>query len=139
MVVSPQNGYRIKPTSNQKGKDKGRRPFALLDHPKADVKYRKNKSPYKALNIAFLPVIADTVRRLRMRCACSIMRPLSRHLATSTTRPSEGLIGREREDHRFGFRRATIFRHHQAELGLLLAALGAQQRRHPKHFSFAIP
>jgi hypothetical protein len=38
---------------------------------------------------------------------------------------NEGLIGREREDHRFGFRRATIFRHHQAELGLLLAALGS--------------
>jgi len=25
------------------------------------------------------------------------------------------------------------------KLGLLLAALGAQQRHHPKHFSFAIP
>jgi len=29
--------------------------------------------------------------------------------------------------------------HYQAELGLLLAALGAQRRHHPKHFSFAIP
>ena len=42
--------------------------------------------------------------------------------------PNEGLTGREREDHRVGFRRATIFRRHQADLGLLLAALGAQQR-----------
>jgi len=48
-------------------------------------------------------------------------------------------IGREREDHCFDFRRATIFWRHQAELGFLLAALGAQQRHHPKHFSFAIP
>jgi len=31
----------------------------------------------------------------------------------------EGLIGREREDHRFGSRRATILRRYQAELGLL--------------------
>jgi hypothetical protein len=52
---------------------------------------------------------------------------------------NEGLIGRAREDHRFGFRRVNIFRHYQADLGLLLAALGAQQRHHPKHFSFAIP
>jgi len=50
-----------------------------------------------------------------------------------------GLIGRAREDHRFGFRRATIFRQYQADLGLLLAATGAQQRHDPKHFSFAIP
>ena len=49
------------------------------------------------------------------------------------------LIGRAREDHRFGFRRANIFRQYQADLGLVLAALGAQQRHHPKHFSFAIP
>ena len=52
---------------------------------------------------------------------------------------NEGLIGRAREDHRFGFRRANIFRQYQAELGLLLAAMGAQQRHNPKHFSFAIP
>ena len=52
---------------------------------------------------------------------------------------NEGLIGRAREDHRFGFRRANIFRQYQADLGLVLAALGAQQRHHPKHFSFAIP
>jgi len=50
----------------------------------------------------------------------------------------KGLIGREREDHRFGFRRAAIFRRHQADLGLL-AALGAQQQHHPDRFSFAIP
>jgi hypothetical protein len=31
----------------------------------------------------------------------------------------------------FGFRRAAILRRHQAELGLLLAALGAQQRHLP--------
>ena len=47
--------------------------------------------------------------------------------------------GRAREDHRFGFRRANIFRQYQADLGLILAALGAQQRHHPKHFSFALP
>ena len=52
---------------------------------------------------------------------------------------NEGLIGRAREDHRFGFRRANIFRRYQADLGLLLAALGAQQRHHPQHFSFAVP
>jgi hypothetical protein len=52
---------------------------------------------------------------------------------------NERLIGRAREDHWFGFRRANIFRRYQAELGLFLAALGVQQRRHPKHFSFAIP
>jgi hypothetical protein len=50
---------------------------------------------------------------------------------------NEGLIGRAREDQRLGFRRANIFRHYQ--LGLLLAALGAQQRHHTKHFSFVIP
>jgi hypothetical protein len=41
------------------------------------------------------------------------------------------------------FRRATILRrlqaHYQADLGALLAALGAQQRHHPCHFSFALP
>jgi hypothetical protein len=52
---------------------------------------------------------------------------------------NEGLIGRAREHHRFGFRRANIFRQYQADLGLLLAAIGAQQRHNPKHFSFAIP
>ena len=39
---------------------------------------------------------------------------------------NEGLIGREREDHRFGFRRTAIFRRYQADLGLLLA-LGLEQ------------
>ena len=29
---------------------------------------------------------------------------------------NEGLIGRAREDHRFGFRRANIFRRYQADL-----------------------
>jgi len=28
---------------------------------------------------------------------------------------NEGLIGRAREDHRFGFRKANIFRHYQAD------------------------
>jgi len=58
-----------------------------------------------------------------------------------STKPSfEGLIGLEREGHRFGFRRAAIFfRRHQADLGLLLAALGAEQRHQPDPFSFANP
>jgi hypothetical protein len=37
---------------------------------------------------------------------------------------NEGLTRWEREAHRFGFRRAAIFRRYQADLGLLLAALG---------------
>jgi hypothetical protein len=60
---------------------------------------------------------------MRMRCACSTMLPLSK---ASGNVDNEGLIGRAREDHRFGFRRANIFRHYQADLGLLLAALGVQ-------------
>jgi len=63
----------------------------------ADAKYRKHAHPYKDLNIAFLPVIADTAPHpacMRMRCACSIMLPLSRALATSTTRASSGVRGR---------------------------------------------
>ena len=51
----------------------------------------------------------------------------------------EGLIGRERQDHAFDDRRASIFGRRQADLGLLLAALCAQQRQAPAHFSFAIP
>ena len=39
---------------------------------------------------------------------------------------NEGLIGRERQDHAFDYRRASIFRRRQADLGLLLAALRAQ-------------
>jgi len=56
-----------------------------------------------------------------------------------------GLIGLEREDHRFGFRRAAIFRRHQAIKkpsrpgAASLAALGAQQRHQPDRFSFANP
>ena len=38
----------------------------------------------------------------------------------------KGHIGREREDHRFGFRRAAIFRRHQADLGLLLSPPSAR-------------
>jgi len=84
-----------------------------------DAKYRKHTRPYKALNIAFLPVIADTPAvRLLYHCAATVK--------ASGDVDNEGLIERERVDHRFGFRRATIFRRHQAELGLLLAALGAQ-------------
>jgi len=56
-----------------------------------------------------------------------------------TPPPATSKIQINREDHCFGFRRATIFRRHQAELGLLLAAIDAQQRHPPKHFSFAIP
>jgi len=44
------------------------------------------------------------------------------HAATVKERGNEGLIGRAREDHCFGFRRANIFRQYQADLGLLLAA-----------------
>jgi hypothetical protein len=40
---------------------------------------------------------------------------------------NEGLIGREREDHCFSLRRVAIVLLHQADLELLLAALGAQQ------------
>jgi hypothetical protein len=104
---------------------------------RADAKYRKHTHPYKALNIALLPVVADTVGYLHEDAV-----RLLYHAATvkaSGNVDNEGLIGREREDHRFGFRRANIFRRYQAELGLLLAALGAQQRHHPKHFSLAIP
>jgi len=50
---------------------------------------------------------------------------------------NEGLIEREREDHRFGFRRAAIFQRHQAELGLFLA-LGARQQHLQDRFFFAI-
>ena len=49
---------------------------------------------------------------------------------------NEGLIGRERQDHHFGYLRASIFRRLQADLGLLLAAFGAQQRDAPAGFSF---
>ena len=52
---------------------------------------------------------------------------------------SEGLIGREREDHRVGFRGAAILRRYQAELGILLAAFGAQHLHYPKHFSLLRP
>ena len=52
---------------------------------------------------------------------------------------NEGLIGRARQDHRFGYRRASMFRRLQADLGLLLAALGAQQRHAPAGFSFLPP
>ena len=41
---------------------------------------------------------------------------------------NEGLIGREQEDHRFGFGRAAILGRYQAELRFLLDPLGAQQR-----------
>ena len=42
-------------------------------------------------------------------------------------------------DHLFGYLRASIFRRLQADLGLLLAALGAQQRHAPAGFSFLPP
>ena len=104
---------------------------------KAAAKYRKHTQPYKSLHIALLPVVADTVGCLHEDAV-----RLLYHAATvkaSGNVDNEGLIGRAREDHRFGFRRANIFRQYQADLGLVLAALGAQQRHHPKHFSFAIP
>ena len=90
-----------------------------------------------SLHIALLPVVADTVGYMHEDAV-----RLLYHAATvkaSGNVDNEGLIGRAREDHRFGFRRANIFRQYQADLGLVLAALGAQQRHHPKHFSFAIP
>jgi len=76
-------------------------------------------------------VLKGTQRRLPNKT-----RPQSKTVKASGNVDNEGLTGRAREDHRFGFRRANIFRHYQADLGLLLAALGAQQRHHPKHFSF---
>ena len=82
-------------------------------------------------------MIADTVGYLHEDAV-----RLLYHAATvkaSGNVDNEGLIGRAREGHRFGFRRANIFRQYQADLGRLLAAIGAQQRHDPKHFSFAIP
>ena len=89
------------------------------------------------LHIAILPVVADTVGYLHEDAV-----RLLYHAATvkaSGNVDNEGLIGRAREDHRFGFRRANIFRQYQADLGLLLAAICAQQQHDPKHFSFAFP
>ena len=39
----------------------------------------------------------------------------------------------------YAWGRAAIFRRHQADLGLLFATLGAQQRHYQFRFSFAIP
>jgi len=124
------------PTLRALGHQHAGRPTKRLQT-KADAKYRKHTRPFKALNIAFLPVLADTAGRLHEDAV-----RLLYHAATveaSGNVDDEGLIGREREDHRFGFRRAAIFRRHQAELELLLAALGAQQWHLPDRFSFAIP
>jgi hypothetical protein len=88
----------------------------------ADAKYRKHTRPYNALHIAFLPVIADTAGYLHEDAV-----RLLYHAATvkaSGNVDNEGLIGRERDDPRFGFRRVAIFRRHRADLGPLLAALG---------------
>jgi len=87
--------------------------------------------------IAFLPVITDTAGRLH-EDAIRLFYHAARVKASGNV-DHEGLSGRERDDHCFGFRRAAIFRRYQADLRLLLAALGAQQRHHPDHFSFALP
>jgi len=58
--------------------------------PKADAKYRKHTRRYKALNIAFLLVLADTVGRLHEDAVCLLY-----HAATvkaSGKVDNEGLI-----------------------------------------------
>jgi len=81
---------------------------------KADPKSRKHTRPYQALYIAFLPVLADTVGRLHEDTVRLFYHGAT--LKASGNVDNEGLIGRDREDHRF-----------------------AQQRHHPDRFSFANP
>ena len=120
-------------THTQRGVAIGRQ---LLQH-KADAKYRKHTQPYTSQHIAFLPVVTDTVGHMHADAVRLLYHATA--VKASGNVDNEGLIGRAREDHRFGFRRANIFRRYQADLGLLLAALGAQQRHHPQHFSFVVP
>ena len=70
------------------------------------------------LHIALLPVVADTVRYLH-EDAVRLLYDAATVKASGNV-DNEGLI----EDHRFGLRRANIFRHYQAELELLVAARG---------------
>ena len=117
-----QRVFSIKPTVNQKT-------IYTRDY--------IHTTPYQSLHIAFLPVVADTAGRLHEDAV-----RLLYHVATfqaSGNVDNEGLIGRARQDPRFGYRRASIFRRLQADLGLLLAALGAQQRHAPAGFSFLPP
>jgi len=97
----------------------------------------KHTHPYKTLHIAFLPVIADTVGYLHEHAVRLLYRAATVKAAGNLD--NEGLIGR-----------GSSLRHPKGEYlpalpgrtGLLLAALGAQQRRHPnfpKHFFLAIP
>ena len=104
---------------------------------RANDKYAKHAKPYQRLNIAFLPVVADTAGRLH-EDAVRLLYHVATIQATGNV-DNEGLIGRARQDPRFGYRRASIFRRLQADLGLLLAALGAQQRHAPAGFSFLPP
>ena len=112
------------------------RPMAHLQS-RANQKYTKHTPPYQRLHIAFLPVVADTAGRLH-EDAVRLLYHVATIQATGNV-DNEGLIGRARQDHRFGYRRASIFRRLQADLGLLLAALGAQQRHAPAGFSFLPP
>ena len=89
------------------------------------------------VNCKVMRIVAEAAPRCRRFCKTTFY--LKATVKASANVDNEGLIGRAREDHRFGFRRANIFRQYQADLGLLLAATGAQQRHDPKHFSFAIP
>jgi hypothetical protein len=77
---------------------------------------------YLVINVRPPPVLADAVGRIHADAV-----RLLYHAATvkaSGNVDNEGLIGRERDDPRFGFRRVAIFRRHRADLGPLLAALG---------------
>jgi hypothetical protein len=77
---------------------------------------RKHTRPFKALNIAMLLVIADTVGCLhedavRLLCHGAIVK-------ASCNVDNGGLVGREPGNHPFGLRRAAIFSRHQADPGL---------------------
>ena len=52
---------------------------------------------------------------------------------------NEGLIGRAQQNHHLGYRRVSMFRRLQADLGLLLSALGVPQRHAQASFSFLAP
>jgi hypothetical protein len=70
-----------------------------------------------------------------------------KHQSCSRIYEEGGREGGDREHHCVGCRRASLFLRFQADLGLLLAALGAQhpdhffgsQRHHPDHFSASPP
>ena len=73
-------------------------------------------------DIAFLPIVADTEGRLHDDAARLLYQVAS--IKVSGWGPHPGRINR----------RSTIFRRLQADLGLLVAALGAQQRHDTAHF-----